>query len=221
VALSTMIDGMSHEVRNPLSVIGGFVKLLLKKTAPDDSRFQYVVAISQEVNRLERMMNDINSLKRLTIGEKIPVAANNLIRQAMQEMSGKLSAKKITMSLDLEPAETKLLADTKHFKMGIAKIVQNAIDAMAGGGKLTVRTRKSPEFLDIHVIDTGIGIKEEHLRFIFDPFYTSKMEGAGLGLTVALKIFQAHGGNISVKSEPGTGTEVIIQCPLHVTQNSP
>ena len=79
VALSTMIDGLAHEVRNPLSVIGGFVKILLKKTPPEDPRFQYVVAISQEVGRLERMMNDISNLKGLTIGEKNLLPVNNLI----------------------------------------------------------------------------------------------------------------------------------------------
>jgi signal transduction histidine kinase len=218
VALSTMIDGLAHEVRNPLSVIGGFVKILLKKTPPEDPRFQYVVAISQEVRRLERMINDINSLKSLAIGEKSLLPANNLVRQAMQEMSGKLSSKGITLSLDLEPAETKVLADAKLFRTGIVKIVQNAIDAMPGGGKLTVRTRRVAEGLSISVADTGRGIKEEHRRFVFDPFFTSKMEGAGLGLTAALKIFQAHGGSISVRSDPEKGTEVIIHCPLPVTQ---
>ncbi len=218
VALSTMIDGMAHEVRNPLSVIGGFVKILLKKTPPDDPRFQYVVAISQEVGRLERMMNDISSLKNLTIGEKRILPTNKLVRQAVQEMSGKLSAKNIVLSLDLEPAEAKVLVDAQNFKTAIVKIVQNAIDAMPGGGRLTVRTRQAGENMSVVVADTGCGIKEEHRRFIFDPFFTSKMEGAGLGLTMALKVFQAHGGSISVKSDPGKGTEVIVLCPLPATQ---
>jgi signal transduction histidine kinase len=221
VALSTMIDGLAHEVRNPLSVIGGFVKILLKKTPPEDPRFQYVAAISREVGRLERMINDISSLKRLKIGEKSPLPANNLIRQSMQEMSGKLSTQEIALVLDLEPADTKVLADGKHFKLGIVKIVQNAIDAMPGGGKITIRTRRVAEGLSISIIDTGRGIKEEDRRFVFDPFFTSKMEGAGLGLTMALKIFQAHGGNISIRSDPGKGTEVIILCPFAVGQSSP
>ena len=221
VALSTMIDGMAHEVRNPLSVIGGFVKILLKKTPSDDTRFQYVVAISQEVGRLERMMNDISSLKNLTIGEKRFVPANKLVRQAMQEMSGRLSARNVALSLDLEPAEINVLADARHFKTAIVKIVQNAIEAMPSGGRLTIRTRQSGESMSIVVADTGFGIKEEDRRFIFDPFFTSKMEGAGLGLTMALKIFQAHGGSISVRSEPGKGTEVVMLCPLPAALSNP
>jgi signal transduction histidine kinase len=220
VALSTMIDGLAHEVRNPLSVIGGFVKILLRKTEPDDPRFQYVAAISREVNRLERMINDISDLKSLTIGEKSPVPANDLVRQAIDEMSDRLSVRGIVLSLDLEPSETRVLADAARFRLGVTKIMQNAVEAMQTGGKLTVRTRRTADGLTICVIDTGPGIKEEHRRFIFDPFFTSKMEGAGLGLTMALKIFQAHRGNITFKSDPGKGAEVIISLPLSIVQSS-
>jgi two-component system, sensor histidine kinase and response regulator len=220
VALSTMIDGLAHEVRNPLSVIGGFVHILLKKTEPDDPRFQYVLAISREVNRLERMMNDIGNLKGLAIGKKSLVPANILVRDTVQEMSDKLSVRGITLSMDLEPSETEVLADATHFKLGIKKIIQNAIEAMQNGGMLTVRTRLATDGLTICIIDTGPGIKEEHRRFVFDPFFTSKMEGAGLGLTMALKIFQAHGGSISIRSDPGKGAEVIIYLPFSSAQQS-
>jgi signal transduction histidine kinase len=215
VALATMIDGVAHEVRNPLAVIGGFTQILLKKTTPDDPRYNYIAAISREVHRLEKMMKDIYNLKQLSLKRETVSSVNSLVRQVLQSMSGRLSARKITLSLDLEPGPTKLLVDQKHFKIGLGRIIQNSIEAMPEGGKLTVMTRRTPASCHIHIVDTGCGIKEEHLRFLFDPFFTSKMEGTGLGLTVALKIFQGHGGNISFKSTPGIGTEAVVECPFH------
>ncbi len=221
LALSTMIDGMAHEVRNPVTVIGGFTKILLKKTPPDDPRYRYVKAISTEVDRLQRMINDIYRLKTMTLKRRVLFSANRLVRQVLQAKTGSLSARRIILSLDLEPGETKLLVDPAHFKKGLANIVQNAIDAMPGGGKLTIMTRLAPEHYHIHFMDTGCGIREEHLRFIFDPFFTSKMEGTGLGLTFALKVLQDHGGTISVRSTPGIGTQVVVECPLPEKPSDP
>jgi signal transduction histidine kinase len=219
VALSTMIDGLAHEVRNPLAVIGGFANILLKKTEPEDPRYPYIAAISLEVSRLEKMLNDIYSLKTMTINRSTRSSVNGLVRKVLQSLTGKLSAQNISLSLELEPKPMRLLLDPACFKTGLSNIVQNAIDAMPQGGKLTVITQRGPEYFRIHVIDTGLGMKEDHLRFIFDPFFTSKMKGAGLGLTLALKVFQGHGGAISVNSTPGAGTEFVIECPLGRTNS--
>lgn len=218
MALSTMINGLAHEVRNPLAVIGGFAKILLKKTQPDDDRYRYITAISREVSRLERMLNDIYNLKTIALKEKKLCSVNNLLQKVLQTSAGELSSRKITLSLNLETSQRKLLVDPVYFKLGLEKIVRNAIEAMPEGGKLTATTECDPEFVYIRIADEGCGIDEDHLRYIFDPFFTSKMEGTGLGLTVALKVFQAHGCKISVKSTPAVSTEVIVECPLHDTE---
>jgi signal transduction histidine kinase len=214
MALSTVVDGLAHEVRNPLTIIGGFARVILKKTDSEDPRYHYAAAISQQVTRLERMIEDIHLLKGLTLERNTVLQVNGLVRQVLQSMSGKLTANNISLSLNLDPGETKLLVDAPHFRTGIRNLVQNAVDAMAEGGKLSVTTRRDAGRYYIHIVDTGVGIKEEDLRYVFDPFYSSKMEGTGLGLTLALKVFQGHGGDIFMRSTPGVGTEVVVECPL-------
>lgn len=107
-----------------------------------------------------------------------------------------------------------LIVDAEHFRTGVRNIVQNAVDSMSQGGRLSVTTRRDAELYYIHIVDSGCGIKERDLRFVFDPFYTSKMGGTGLGLPMALKVFQGHGGNVFIRSTPEVGTEVVIECPL-------
>jgi signal transduction histidine kinase len=218
LALSTMVDGMTHEVRNPLTVIGGFAKILMKKTEPTDPRYHYIAAIDRQVNRLEKMIKDIQVLKDISLNRTSSVSANSLIRQVLQSMSGNLSAKNINLSLNLDPSHTKLLVDSMYFKMGLKNIIQNAIEAMGNGGKLTVTTRRDSDRYYIHFADGGIGISEEDLRHVFDPFFTSKMEGTGLGLTMAFKIIRGHDGNIFIRSTPGVGTEVVVECSLDKTK---
>ncbi len=214
-ALTTVVDGLAHEVRNPLTVIGGFARALLKRTDPGDPRYHYMVAISQQVNRLEKMVKDVHLLKELTLKRNTRATGNTLIRQVLQSMSGKLSAKAISLSLNLDPSNTELLVDSGYFRMAIQNLIQNAIEAMGEGGRLTVTTRRDEERYYIHIVDTGVGITEEKLRLVFDPFYTSKMEGTGLGLTMAFRVFRGHGGNIFIRSTPGIGTEVVAECALH------
>ena len=214
MALSTVADGLAHEVRNPLTIIGGFARILQKKTDPDDPRYHYVTAIVQQTDRLEKMIEDIHFLKGLTLDRRTTVTGNTLVRQVLQSMSGKLTGKGIRLSLNLDPTKTKLIVDAGHFRIGIRNIVQNAIDSMSQGGRLSVATRRELDLYCVHVVDSGCGIKEPDLRFVFDPFYTSKMEGTGLGLTVALKVFEGHGGNVFIRSTPGFGTEVVVECPL-------
>jgi two-component system, sensor histidine kinase and response regulator len=214
LALSTMVDGMAHEVRNPLTVIGGFARILMKKTEPSDPRYYYMAAIARQVSRLEKMVKDIQVIKDITLDRSSRVVVNTIVRQVLQSMSGNLSARNVNLALNLDPTHTKLLVDTKYFKMGLRNIIQNAIEAMASGGRLSVTTRRDADRYYIHVADVGSGINEDDLRRVFDPFFTSKMEGTGLGLTMAFRIFRGHDGNIFIRSTPGVGTEVVVECSL-------
>jgi two-component system, sporulation sensor kinase E len=108
-----------------------------------------------------------------------------------------------------------LMIDSSNLKKAIFNILQNSVEAINEGGEITVRTSPSEVgYLELVIRDNGCGIKREELKNIFNPFYTSKMSGAGLGLTIAYKIIQDHKGDISVESEEGKGTIVNIKLPL-------
>lgn len=214
IALSTMMMGVAHEVRNPLVVIGGFSKKLLSMTDENDPRYKYILAIEKEVGRLEKMINDIYEFKTIQIVCDKQLSINDSIRNVIIRVEKLLSEKNIKLIMKLSEVDAVIPMDKNNFEKALQNIIDNAIEAMPNGGVLTVVSELREKLFIIQIIDTGIGIKEEDLKFIFDPFFTSKMEGTGLGLTVAMKIIEKHNGKISVKSNKDTGTVVTIELKL-------
>lgn len=210
VALSTMMMGVAHEVRNPIVVIGGFAKKLLSMTEENDPRYKYILAIEKEVIRLENMIKDIYEFKTIEINKREFLSINDCIKEIVQKISPTLTDKNIKLNLNLSAHTTGILMDKANFQKAIQNIVNNAIEAMQNGGVLTIITEEREKTFLIKIIDTGIGIKEEDLKYIFDPFFTSKMEGTGLGLTLAMKIIEKHNGTITVKSAKDVGTTVTV-----------
>lgn len=214
VALSTMMMGVAHEVRNPLVVIGGFAKKLLSMTDINDPRYPYIAAIEKEVTRLEKMIKDIYEFKTLQIKRAESVNLNTFLQDILDSYRPKFAERHIELSTYLCNEDISLLVDKANLKKAIGNIIDNAIDAMPKGGILTVKTERLEKSFIIHITDTGVGIKEEDLRFVCDPFFTSKMEGTGLGLTLALKIINNHNGTLSISSTKGVGTTVMIEFEL-------
>lgn len=214
IALSTMMMGVAHEVRNPLVVIGGFSKKLLSMTDETDPRYKYILAIEKEVGRLEKMINDIYEFKTIEIVCDKQSSINDSIRNVLSRVEKILSEKHIKLITQLSEIETVIPMDKNNFEKALQNIIDNAIEAMPDGGMLTVVSELREKLFIIQIIDNGVGIKEEDLKFIFDPFFTSKMEGTGLGLTVAMKIIEKHNGKIFVKSNKYTGTVVTIELKL-------
>lgn len=214
VALSTMMMGVAHEVRNPLVVIGGFSKKLLSMTDENDPRYKYIIAIEKEVSRLEKMIKDIYEFKTINISRNELVSINGYIEEILAGYETKLSDKKIQLITNLTDKDISFLMDRGNFKKALSNIIDNAIEAMPNGGILTVLTELKESLFILQIIDTGIGIKEEEIKFVFDPFFTSKMEGTGLGLTLAMKIIEQHNGAILINSAKDTGTTVTIELHL-------
>ncbi len=214
VALSTMMMGVAHEVRNPLVVIGGFSKKLLSMTTKDDPRYKYILAIEQEVSRLEKMIRDIYDFKTLKINRNEVVSINDCITTILTRFRETLSKSNITLSQHLHSHDVRIFMDREKFEKAIENIIKNAVEAMPKGGFLTISSKKTDNTFVIEITDTGVGIKEEEIKYIFDPFFTSKMEGTGLGLTISAKIIEEHNGKIVIKSTRDVGTTAIIELNL-------
>ena len=214
VALSTMMMGVAHEVRNPLVVIGGFSKKLLSMTDESDPRYKYIVAIEKEVGRLENMIRDIYEFKTIQITRDKKLSINDCIKNVLNTVEKRLAGQNIKLITNLSENDVSILLDKNNFEKALYNIIDNAIDAMPKGGVLTVFSELKEKVFIIEIVDTGVGIKEEDIKFVFDPFFTSKMEGTGLGLTVAMKIIEKHDGKITVKSSKDMGTTVTIELML-------
>lgn len=213
-ALSTMMEGVAHEVRNPLVVIGGFTKKLLSMTPEDDPRRPYLEMIQKEAKRLDKMIQDIYEFKIITLNINEKVSINKCIEEIIDSYTEICKNNNINIVKELSKEDVMIDMDKKLFSRAIKNIINNSIEAMPDGGELRISTDITDNKLFIYIKDTGIGIEEQDLKYIFDPFFTSKMEGTGLGLTQALKIIQGHKGTLAITSKKNFGTTAIISFSL-------
>jgi signal transduction histidine kinase len=213
-ALEQMMDQVAHEIRNPLTSIGGFARKVFSKLPEDDPNRKYMQYIIEDVTVLESMIKQLIELKSLSISNKEPSDINEILKEALSVFEQDFINKGVHLNLDLMENPPAVIADKKLLKRAFCNIIKNAIEAMEHEPRiLKVVTKLVDSNLNIEITDTGKGIEKEKIKNIFDPLVTSKVYGPGLGLTFATKIIQDHQGSIKVESEVGHGTTFIISFP--------
>jgi signal transduction histidine kinase len=214
-ALEQMIDEVAHEIRNPLTAIGGFARKVCHKLAEDDPNRKYMQMIIEDVAVLENMIKQLIELKSMEISQKEPVNINEIVIDSLEVFGNEIAEKKIQVTMELLDNPPLLSFDKKLMKRALCNMIKNAIEAMETTAKeLKIVTVLSGNYLDIKIADTGKGIEKDKIKNIFDAMVSSKVYSPGLGLTFALKIVQYHGGTISVDSEPGKGSTFTIRFPV-------
>lgn len=214
-ALGQMVDGIAHEVRNPLMVIGGMARHIKEKVT-DEQVHGHINLIIREVERLERMVERIDEYKRSQVSILKKEDINEVIKEIVNEIEeDAVSRKEIGIKLALMQKPPLLLIDKANFKKAVLNILQNSVDAIDKKGRIEILTASSKDgYIEIAIKDTGCGINAKELKDVFNPFYTSKMAGAGLGLTIAHKIIRDHKGDVTIESQEGKGTVVSIKLPV-------
>jgi len=222
-ALGRLAATLSHELRNPLAGLKGATQLLLKKTDENDERTQYIRLILDEVNRLGRIVEDLLLFSRPREFRYEIVEPNRIIEDALLLISPDLASRKIVLHKRLSKLP-RIEADGDKFKQVVVNIILNAMDAMPEGGELFVSSgvigheQEGAKFTTFQFRDTGAGMPEEVLEHLFEPFYTTKASGVGLGLAVCKSIIEEHGGSISVSSRTtgeDRGTVVTVKMPIN------
>ena len=212
--LGKMAAHISHEIKNPLMLIGGFARQVLKDFAQDPQKnLEKLHIIVDEVKRLEEFLVEVGSYAKFSEPQKKPGNLNALIQETCQRLEPSLRESRINLALALDPGLPETHYDPGHLRQVILNIAKNAIEAMDAGGALTIATGRRAERIFVTVRDTGVGIPPEVQEKIFQPFFSSKPKGSGLGLAISQKIVQAHQGEIVIDSEPGKGTQVTIYLP--------
>jgi PAS domain S-box-containing protein len=216
-ALGRFASSVAHEIRNPLTGIATGVQYLSRGFSEGDDRHEDVQFILREVARLNSIVQDLLSATRprmLTLG---PVSVADVVRRALQTAAPVIQEGKVQIRLEGADDWPKVLADTDQLLQVILNVVQNAVQATPEGGEVAIQARPaaSPQGsrVEIEISDTGVGVEPEHLPHLFEPFYTTRPKGTGLGLFVAHGIVQRHGGSIEVASTPGEGTVFRILLP--------
>ena len=217
-ALEKMMDEVVHEIRNPLASIGGFAKRVHDKLSEGDPNKKYMEMIMDDVLKLENMIKQLVDLKTMAFCYLEFTDINRLIMEAIRLHEKELKDKGIEVKTELMDNPPFIPGDREQLKVAVSNLIANSIEAMQESPKiLKIFSSMSEGYLEIKVSDTGKGIPKDKIRNIFDPFFTSKIYGPGLGLTFTLKIIQQHRGNISVESEPGKGTMFTIRLPVRKT----
>jgi signal transduction histidine kinase len=221
-SLERFFPFLAHEIRNPLHAISGALAIIQRRSdLKDELLGQSMKIINEEVKHLNEFVQEcLNFVRPPNIVRFIEVEINEVISVVMNIISHMFESesKKIRIVTDMDPHLPKIYANYEEIKQAFLNIVKNAFEAMPEGGEFTIKTcRKldSPKYIEVTFTDTGIGVKKENLTNIFNPFFTTKLRGSGLGLPICRRIISdRHHGKIYIESEENKGATVKVELPI-------
>ncbi len=224
-SLTTLAAGVAHEIKNPLGSISIYLQLLQKTLAKENIKTEettekYFNVLKEEISRLNGIVVDFLFAVRPMPLELREGDINALILQMIEFVSFELRQANIQISLELQEDLPKILMDDRYMKQALLNLITNAMSAMPVGGTLTITTKCIDNEIILTISDTGEGISEENIPKIFEPYFTTKETGTGLGLTQVYKIIREHQGEITVHSKENKGTsfDIIIPAPRKATR---
>jgi two-component system, NtrC family, sensor kinase len=216
-SLGRMAASIAHEINNPLAGILTFAKLIIRTLQEDGEAvdrevlLRHLALVEREAGRCTAIVRNLLEFARQRPLTLAPTDVNAAVEEALSLVTHQLSLKGVALEKRLEPMPP-VPADFGQLRQAFVNVALNAGDAMAGGGRLTVASRAlAGGGVEVCFEDTGVGIPEEHLARIFDPFFSTKEKGTGLGLSVVYGIVQRHGGDVEVRSRVGEGTTMRIR----------
>jgi PAS domain S-box-containing protein len=218
-SLTTLAAGVAHEIKNPLGSIGIHIQLIQRSLTRNekvdrDEVLGFIDIVNEEVERLNKIVVDFLFAVRPMDTKLEEKDLNSLISDLIQFLQYELNEEGIESELHLDETLPELLLDERFMKQALLNIIKNAIAAMPEGGKLTIETARHDNEAVLRITDTGEGMSEDVLNKIFEPYFTTKDFGSGIGLTLVYKVVKEHYGDISVDSEVGKGTTFSVHLPL-------
>ncbi|WP_418790268.1 ATP-binding protein [Phosphitispora sp. TUW77] len=215
-AVGEIAAGTAHEIRNPLTSIKGFTYLLQDKFEQGEQGWEYAQIIKQEVQHIEDIINQFLIMAAPSFLVMEQSSLNELINQLLPDIAMDAVSNGVLIETNLFGRIPDVYVDRKQVVQLVGNLCKNSIQAMSDGGILKIETKYLGEdnMATLIINDTGIGISPEVLNRIGDPFFTTREEAAGLGLTVCYRIVQNHGGSMKVNSIKGCGTTCVVKLPV-------
>jgi PAS domain S-box-containing protein len=209
--LGQLAGGVGHELRNPLGVINNALYFLrLIQPEADETVKEYLGIIETETHNADKIIGDLLDFSRIKSVDLEPVAVSGLIQRTLERFP---APKSVRVRLNLPRNLPAVYVDPRQMTQVLGNLVLNACQSMPAGGELTISARKKGKLVAISVRDTGVGITPENMKKLFEPLFTTKPKGIGLGLAVSKKLIEANGGQIEAESEAGVGTTFTLSLP--------
>ena len=236
-SLGILSSGIAHEIRNPLAGMKAMSETMRAELSPDSSHIEYIDRILRQINRLDDLLKSFFSYANPLRPDPSVIHIRNIIKEVLPLFQRKLHDEEITINQHFETELHRVFVDANQIEQVMFNLLLNAIDAMSGGGVLTIEAKNcdgftpvvdrrrrvqnalSNKFIEIKISDTGKGIPENIQDKIFNPFFTTKANGTGLGLAIVYKIVQNHGGKIELCSKENEGTQFCIYLPAYNETN--
>jgi signal transduction histidine kinase len=214
-ALGQLTAGLAHELRNPLGTMRASAEMLLKQTkSEDDITRELAGFIASEVDRTNSLITRFLEFARPMHLRLQPASVGEVIDRAVTELDRHNPPYDVAVFKNYSPDLQPVAMDAELMQRVFYNLLLNAAQATAPGGAITVKTRQTDRTAEVAIIDRGSGIEQEHLENIFNPFFTTKADGVGLGLAIVSKIVDEHGGQITVDSEKGSGSVFRVFLPI-------
>lgn len=213
-AMGEMAARLAHQLRTPLATALLYASQLREPNLPADKRAGFAEKTVDRLHHLERLIEDMLLFVRGTGATSEPVATADLLHEVFQTMEPQVLARGLLFEMKDASAGCMLQADRQALVGALLGLVENAQQASAAGGRICLAARVVEMELEIVVTDTGSGIAAETQARLFEPFFTTRSGGTGLGLAIVRAVAEAHGGSISVRSAPGSGSEFLMRLPI-------
>ncbi len=221
VLLGQLSAGVAHEIRNPLAAVNLNLQILKRNIPPTSPEYDYVSTALQGVERISRIVEVTLNFSRPAVPDIQTLSLNALIPTTLELVASVIKRKDITVELSLDDTIPEVAADAKQLQQVFINLITNSADAIKTKGSIVIKSyieastkRGEGEFVVVAISDTGVGIPPEDLSKIFNPFFTRKADGTGLGLPITQRILHQHSGIIDVESSVGIGTTFYVKLPV-------
>lgn len=209
--IGQLAASVGHELRNPLGVLHNSLYLLNRNLVhADEKARKYLATMKKELLRSDKIISDLLDFSRKREPSFGPTDLNEVIEEVLSKVE---IPEEVEVVRDLDKPQT-VMADSAQLHSIFLNLISNGIQAMPDGGSLKVKTSRNNRFVEVKISDTGVGISRENLEKIFEPLFTTKSKGIGLGLSVAKRFVENHGGTIEIESNPNVGSTFIIKLPI-------
>jgi PAS domain S-box-containing protein len=212
--LGRLAASVAHEIKNPIAGLRGAMEMMSGVHLRDDPRFAIFQEALLQMRRLDSLVKDLLSFAKPVTLKLEPVPIHLLVESTIPFVQKSAEEAKVTLVEEVDPELPSVMADPQQIQQVLVNLIMNAIQAIEGGGTVTLSASLNQEDLALKVTDTGQGIKPEVMKSIFKPFFTTKHIGTGLGLSIVQRIVGAHGGRVTVESQDGEGTTFTLSLPM-------